>query len=541
MEFVFGTLATDKLLLLHHRIAHTGIQHANEIFPYDPNPGESVTLTVLVGQDMPADYVACYYTTDGSMPSGSRGVAAHSRVILLERKDLLWDTPSWTFTTVWQCEIPAQPPNTIVRYRISAWKEGGEEAYADYPELKATTERAAAAFFRGENVPDLPPIGAVTGNTFTYHVDTLTPPQWAKNAVIYHIFVDRFYPGDGHEWLEPDNLSGFFGGTLWGVRDKLDYIAELGADCIWLSPVNPSPTHHGYDVTDYYHVEPRLGGDEALQALIESAHSFGIRVLLDLVANHLSNKHPFFQDALVDPNSPYRQWFTFDDSAIGYKTFFDVPSMPVINLNNPEAREWMLDVARFWLREFDVDGYRLDHANGPGADFWPDFRAVCKQVKPECFCFGEIVEAPNILRTYAGRLDGVLDFHIHDALRRTYAWGKMTEPDFERFLEHHTAYYPQDFVMPTFLDNHDMDRFLFAAKGNKNALRRAAVRQMQLPNPPIIYYGTEIGLTQKRGRPEGANLEESRQPMIWDNTQDEELLMFYQRIIRERKQRAAAR
>lgn len=537
MDFVFGTLATDQLRLLHHSIARTGVQHANDILPRDPLPDQSVTLNVLVGQDMPADFVACYYTTDDSPPSGSRGKAVNGRVIFLEHKNIVWDTPSWTFTTIWQCEMPAQPENTIIRYQISAWQENGDEVYADYPELKATTERAAGAFFRSEPIPDLPPIGTVTGSIFTYHVDTFTPPQWARESVIYHVFVDRFYPGNGREWQQPSDLTGFFGGTLWGVRDKLDYIADLGVDCIWLSPTSISPTHHGYDVTDYLHVEPRMGGDEALHALVEAAHQRGIRVVLDLVANHTSHLHPYFQDALNNPTSPYRDWFTFDESAVGYKAFFDVPDMPTINLNHPEARAWMLDVARHWLQEFDVDGYRLDHANGPGADFWHDFRAACRQVKPDAFCFGEIVEAPNILRTYEGRLDGVLDFHLQDALRKTYAWGTMTEAEFQRFYAHHSAYYGDNIIMPSFLDNHDMERFLYVVKDDKDLLRRAADVQFRLPNPPIIYYGTEVGMSQKRGRADAAGLEESRLPMLWDDQQDKDLLNFYKRLIRDRKTR----
>ncbi len=234
--------------------------------------------------------------------------------------------------------------------------------------------------------------------------------DWARQAVIYQIFVDRFYPGGGRDWLQTTDLRGFCGGTLWGVAEKLDYVAELGADCLWLSPIFPSPSHHGYDATDLMHVEPRLGGDEALRALVEQAHARGIRVLLDLVCNHISDEHPIFREARSNPASPHRSWFTFDDSEIGYRTFFGVRSMPQVNLANPAARAWMIDTARYWLREFDVDGYRLDYANGPGPDFWTDFWAACKAEKPDCYCFGEVVDAPVVQRTYVGRLDGCLDF-----------------------------------------------------------------------------------------------------------------------------------
>jgi cyclomaltodextrinase / maltogenic alpha-amylase / neopullulanase len=537
MDFVFGTLATDDLKLIHHRVLRRGVQHHHDTEPLDPLPGQPVTLTVRVGQDILHDHVTVYYTVDGTTPEATRGSATNGDVIELDRLDYIWDTLAWAYIAVWQGTLPPQPEGVVVRYQIGVWQENGEgEIFGDYPEFKATTERAAGAFFRGEPLPaDLPPTIAKR-DTFTYTVDTFTPPQWAKDAVIYQVFVDRFYPGEGRDWLQPTDLMGFFGGTLWGVRDKLDYIADLGATCIWLSPTFPSPTHHGYDITDYEHVEPRMGGDEALHALVEAAHQRGIRVLLDLVCNHISSEHPYFIEALNNPNSPYREWFTFDDTdPIGYKTFFGVASMPFINLNHPPARQWMLDIARYWLREFDVDGFRLDHANGPGPDFWADFRTACRRVKPDSLCFGEVVESPDILRAYVGRLDGLLDFHMEDALRRTFAFNLMTEGELERFVERHYEYFPKDFIMPTFIDNHDMDRFLFGARGDKEALKRAVAFQMQLPQPPIIYYGTEVGLSQTRGKNDGWGLEVSRMPMLWGEAQDAELLSYYKRLIAERK------
>lgn len=542
MDFIFGTLATDELKLVHHRVARRGVQHNHEISPRDPLPDEPVTLTVRTGPDLWVDRVACYYTVDGSIPEGAKGIVRNGQVVLLERIDLSWDTLVWGYISTWRGVLPALPDGATMRYKIGAWSEAHntDEIFGDWPEFKATTERAAAAFFRGLPLPDDEPPTQSGADIFSYHVDRFTAPEWGRKAIIYQIFVDRFYPGDGRDWLPAKDLSDFYGGTLWGVRDKMDYIADLGVNCIWLTPTFPTPTHHGYDISDYLHVEPRLGGDEALHAVVEAAHARGIRVLLDLVCNHVSNQHPYFVDALNNKNSPYRCWFTFDESGtgeygeIGYKTFFGVESMPFINLKDEGARRWMLDIARYWLREYDIDGYRLDHANGPGPDFWADFYTVCKAEKPDSFCFGEIVEAPDVLRQYIGRLDGLLDFHMENALRNTYAYGIWTEDQFERFVVHHAEYFPSGFVLPTFLDNHDMDRFLYAAKGDKAALKRAAAAQMRLPNPPVIYYGTEVGLNQTKGKNDGWGLEVSRLPMLWGDAQDRDLLAFYKRIIAER-------
>lgn len=535
-EFTFGTLATDELKLIHHRAARRGLQHGHALTPRDPRPGEPVTLRVSIGPDLAADHVACYYTLDGSEPAGGRGLASTGHALMLERGDVVWDTLVWGYLTTWQATLPAQPEGTVVRYRIGAWSGEGQETFADWPDVQATVEQVAAAFFKGRPPPQVASGDPGQGHIFTYHVDRLGPPAWARQAVIYQVFVDRFYPGDSRDWLQTSDLSGFCGGTLWGVMDKLDYIAALGATCLWLSPVFVSPSHHGYDAIDLTHVEPRLGGDDALHALVAEAHARGIRVLLDYACNHISDQHPIFQAARSDPDSPYRGWFTFDDSAIGYRAFFGVPSMPQMNAAHPGARAWLIDVARFWLREFDVDGYRLDYANGPGPDFWSDFWSACKAEKPGCFCFGEVIDAPDAQRTYVGRLDGCLDFHLADALRRTFAFGRWTEADLERFLARHLAFFPDDFLRPTFLDNHDMDRFLYVAGGDQEVLRRAAAVQMRLPGPPIIYYGTEVGLNQSVSTRDGLGLEVSRVPMTWGAEQDHELLAYFQALIRERRQ-----
>jgi cyclomaltodextrinase len=139
---------------------------------------------------------------------------------------------------------------------------------------------------------------------------------------------------------------------------------------------------------------------------------------------------------------------------------------------------------------------------------------------------------------YIGRLDGCLDFHVGEAIRKTFAYRTWTEADFERFLQRHEEYFGRegDFIQPTFIDNHDMDRFLYAAGGDKDALRRAAAAQMRLPGPPIIYYGTEVGLSQRKSKGGGLGLEASREPMAWGGAQDRDLLAYYQSLIRQRRE-----
>ncbi|MCI0713926.1 MAG: alpha-amylase [Chloroflexi bacterium] len=540
MDIIFGTFATDELKLVHHRAKRRGLQHNFEINPRDPKPGEAVMLSVTTGPDFNPETVIACYTTDGSLPVTERDTAHNGSIIVFNRDSIEWDSFVWGYVQHWSATLPPQPDGTLVRYQISGWNSDTPEHYADNPDSKLAAEAAAAAFFAEQTLPDnhYSMDAGQTPRTFAYHVDTYTPPAWAYDAIIYQIFVDRFYPGNGKSWLQTAELDGICGGTLWGVVEKLDYIAELGANCIWLSPTWVSPSHHGYDALDYQQTEPRLGGDEALRGLINAAHERGIRVLLDLVCNHVSNKHPIFLSALNDPASPYRDWFYFDTTRkFGYRAFFDVKTMPELNLANPETREWMLDIARYWLEEFDIDGYRLDYANGPGPEFWAEFQKACKAIKPDSLCFGEIIDAPDAVQAYQGVLDGCLDFHLSDAIRRTFGWQSMSLADLDTFRERHAACFDQHtFIMPTFLDNHDMDRLIYVAGGHQAALMAAAEYQMQLPSPPIIYYGTEVGLSQEHSTRDGFGQHISRTPMLWGDEQDQQLLAFYKALIQQRKQ-----
>ena len=515
MDFVFGKLINDELKLTHHRASRSGIQHQHRITPADPTPTDNVTVHFVTSSDFPINGAALYYTTNGSAPIGSRGASDCATAVKCRVVRTEWDNLIWDYLRHWEAEIPAQPDQTTVTYTISGWNNESAEFFADHPDADERLQHAAMVFFN--SLPKdaaYQPAEQQSATQFTYHVDRLQPPNWSRDAIIYQIFLDRFYPGHGKSWRQTSNLNDFCGGTLWGVRDKLDYLAELGINCLWLSPTWKSPSNHGYDIANYDQVEPRLGGEEALRAVIDGARQRGIRVLLDLVCNHISDQHPIFQDALAGERSPYRNWFDIDDVYVqGYRSFFNVKAMPELNLEHPEAREWMIDNAVNCLRKFDVDGFRLDYANGAGPDFWAHFRPRVKAIKPDCLLLGEIIDSPNRLRVYQGRLDGCLDFTLNDALRKTYAWKTWDQMRFDDFMDKHPAFFDDSFVMPSFLDNHDMDRFSFVVNNSRKALKRALAAQMKLANPPIIFYGTEVGLRQIDSTRE-KTLDVSRVPMV---------------------------
>ena len=502
-DFIFGTMATDDLRLAALRAAGQGLTHANRIVPLDPVPDQPVTLTVSAGPAINLASLTAFMTVDGTEPN------EESTAIAFGLSEVVWDTLLWAYRQEWQAIIPAQSAGTLVRYQILGIDHTGGKHWAD-PDGRS-------------GVPGI----------FAYHVDTDQIPGWLREAVIYHIFIDRFSPGAARAWQPNPDLGGFSGGTIRGVIETLPYLHRLGVTCLWLSPVFPSPTHHGYDATDYAHVEPRLGTDADLEELFAAAHALEIRVLLDFVASHVSNQHPAFLQARADVAAPERGWFTFELGKNGYRSFFDVPSMPQLNTDHPGARAYLIDHATDWLRR-GADGFRLDYANGPSHAFWAAFRAATRAAKPESATLGEIVETAELQRSYSGRLDGTLDFLLLQQMRAFFAFETIDTGEFDSFLSRHLPYFGSDFVLPSFLDNHDMNRFTWVVQGDYRRLLLAALCQFTLPAPPIIYYGNEIGLNQARdleysdGR---RRPEESRVIMPWDFDPDNAILAFYTRLI----------
>lgn len=501
-DFVFGTLATEDLRREHVRVRRAGVTHAQARRPIDPRPDQPIHLELTVGPEHPCEQAWLYWTSDGCDPEGALGQSAVGHATPLELVETTWDTWLWGYVRRYAVTLPGLPAGSVLRYRMSA-QAGSAEVFAD------------------------------EGTYYACYISAESTPLWTQRAVIYQVFVDRFFPGVYGAWNHPDSLSGFYGGTLRGIGDKLDYLSNLGVNTLWLTPIFPSPTHHGYDATDLFEIEPRLGTKADLRHLIQGANAHGIRILLDIVPNHLSNQHPSFQAAVNDPASPYRNWYTFKHWPDQYASFFDVKELPQLNLRNPAARQHMLDAVKYWL-DFGVDGFRVDYALGPTPDFWADFRRVCSSTQPDAWTFGEVVEPSETQLTFKGGLDGCLDFILLEGLRNTFAFGHWTAARFADFLRRHEDFFPASFSRLSFLDNHDMNRFLWAASGDKRRLKLAALAQFSLSGQPVIYYGTEVGLSQQRDTryPDGSGIpEESRLPMIWDEEkQDHDLFALYKQL-----------
>lgn len=373
------------------------------------------------------------------------------------------------------------------------------------------------------------------GQEFAYGT-TEGPPGWIPDAVVYQVMVDRFAREDG-PLPAPGSSTALYGGTLDGVRAHLDHISGLGCNVIWLTPIHKSPTHHGYDIEDFYAVEPRYGGEAALKRLIGDAHRRGMRVLLDFVPNHTARGNSLFRDAIThggDATEFYRfwQWPHY------YRCFGDTIVMPELDTGSRRVQRYLVEAARHWLTDYGADGLRCDHVAGVDPAFWIELRKGLRAVKPDALILGEATGQFDWLARYAGRVDAIFDFDFAHMVRQTFARGVTPADEFARWLDAHDSALP-GLGRATLLDNHDMNRFLWMAGGDRRKLELAATLLMTLPGMPVIYYGTEVGLSQRWD----AVIEnaEARLPMLWGADQDLDLYAFFQRLGRLRNESVALR
>lgn len=344
-------------------------------------------------------------------------------------------------------------------------------------------------------------------------------------GVYYEIFVRSFYDSNG------DGI-----GDLNGVTEKLDYLKDLGVEGIWLMPIMPSPSYHGYDVTDYYGINPDYGTKEDFKRLVSEAHKRNIHVLIDLVINHTSSQNPWFQKALAnDPK--YRQWYIWakeGEEPLGWDSLGSSPwhgsgdnryyglfweGMPDLNYDNPEVRQEMINVGTYWLKEMGVDGFRLDAAKyiyptkekEKNYAWWQEFRRAMEKIKPNFFMVGEVWDSPAVIAPY---LKGGLNSGFNFDLSKKILASAKNEADagIASFLTKVRAFYRmQDpkAIDSIFLTNHDMNRTMSELGGDVNHAKMAASLLLTLPGAPFIYYGEEIGM-------EGQKPDERiREPMRW--------------------------
>ena len=368
-------------------------------------------------------------------------------------------------------------------------------------------------------------------------------PEWAANKVVYQIFPSRFaasQPVDKKLWYKApitpmDDLHGDFRGII----DHLDHIQDLGIDVIYMTPSFKSNSCHKYDTIDYYEIDPSFGTKEELKELVQKAHDRGMKVVMDAVFNHTGKEFFAFKDILEKgEKSKYLDWYYIDELPLKGK-WGEIPNflcfgyyggMPKLNLKNPEVEKYITDVACYWIRECDIDGWRLDVGDEISHFFWKRFRRAIKAVKKDMLIIGEIWH-------YAGDFlegdewDTVMNYPFYLNLIDLLADEKISVSQFVQNLGYlkgrlHKKCYP---LMWNLIDSHDTARFLHLCKDNKKKQHLAAAFQLLLPGMPMIYYGDEYAMP-------GANDPDCRRGMYWDEEyQDKEMFEWYKRLLQVRK------
>ena len=371
-------------------------------------------------------------------------------------------------------------------------------------------------------------------------------PQWAANKVVYQIFPSRFastQPVDKKLWYKaPITPMDDLHGNLRGIIEHLDYIKDLGIDVVYLTPIFKSNSCHKYDTIDYYQVDPSFGTTEDLKELVQKSHERGMKVVLDAVYNHSGREFFAFQDILEKgEKSKYLDWYFIDElpprgewgEIPNFKCFGYYGGMPKLNLKNPEVEKYITDVACYWIKECDIDGWRLDVGDEISHFFWKNFRKAIKAVKKDMLIIGEIWH-------YAGDFlegdewDTVMNYPFYLNLIDLLADEKINVSQFVQNLGYlkgrlNKKCYP---LMWNLIDSHDTARFLHLCNDNKKKQHLAAAFQLLLPGMPMVYYGDEYAMP-------GANDPDCRRGMYWDEEyQDKEMYNWYKKLMQIRKTHA---
>jgi len=375
---------------------------------------------------------------------------------------------------------------------------------------------------------------------FNHRTDRFAAPAWTRDAVVYNIFPDSFAAG---KRLAPNGAPPCRGGTVRGVTENLDYIASLGFNCIYLNPIFAARSYHRYDTLDYYRIDPHMGAEDDLRDLVRRAHALGIRVILDGVFNHVSSDHPFFRDVLEKGRASryYSCFYALPETPRlpaagelpGYTCFSYVADMPKTNTADPFLRQYFCDVGAYWVRKFDVDGWRLDVANELDDGFLRAFRASVKAAKSDALIVGEVWE--NAAHYLGGdMLDSAMNYDFRRYCRRFFAEQTVDAETFDTNVSTLLLRYNENalFAQLNLLDSHDVSRFLSLCGGKTERMELAVLLQMTFPGMPCVFYGDEKGLC-------GESEPEYRRPMAWDASSP--LEEVYRRMIALRKTHPALR
>lgn len=350
-------------------------------------------------------------------------------------------------------------------------------------------------------------------------------PAWSRGMVYYQIFPERFAAGDPGKglhaydpWDAPPTRQNYMGGDLSGIRGRLPYLRDLGAECLYLTPVFAADGNHKYATADYFAVDPDFGTNEQLCALVAEAHALGLRVVLDGVFNHAGTRFAPFADLLANGQaSPCRDWFyvkryPVEIDAACYECVGDYAPMPRLNTGNPEVRAFILSVMLYWLDTAHIDGWRLDVADELDAATLRSLREGVKARYPDALLLGETWGDARRLVAEGDQLDCAMNYLFRDAMVDFFARGVIDARELDCRLQRMLMKYPDDtnLCMYNCLGSHDTARFLTEAGGEAWRLKLATAFQLFFPGSPALYYGDEMGMT-------GENDPGCRGGMAWEH------------------------
>ncbi|MBD8086256.1 alpha-glycosidase [Limosilactobacillus sp. c9Ua_26_M] len=392
---------------------------------------------------------------------------------------------------------------------------------------------------------------------FFQEIDMFHSSEWVKNTVWYQIFPERFANGDRSndpigtkKWNASDHpgRQDFYGGDLQGVLDHLNHLQKLGVNGIYFNPLFKAPSNHKYDTEDYYQIDPHFGNAALFKEVVTQAHQRGIHVMLDAVFNHIGDKSLQWQDVLKNgQRSKYAGWFhvnkfpatytptknfEFTPDAT-YDTFDYTPHMPKLNTANPAVQEYLLGIAKYWIKEFDIDAWRLDVANEIDHHFWKRFHKETTALKPDFYILGEIWHTSQAWLN-GDEFSGVMNYSYTGAILDHFINHRISAEQMIDHLSNQLMKYRNQTnqMMFNVLDSHDTARIMTQARGNRNLVKETFAFTFLQPGTPSIYYGTEYGM-------DGDNDPDCRKPMNWVPDDDgQDMFTFFKKLVALRRNNA---
>ena len=323
--------------------------------------------------------------------------------------------------------------------------------------------------------------------------------DFMKNSIFYEIFIDRFAIGNrkkdtsyiNMKWDELPKSKSFAGGDLQGIIDNLDYLQSLGINGIYLTPIFKSISNHKYDIEDYYKIDEQFGDEETLLKLVKIAHDKGIKIILDAVFNHISEKSPLFQDVLKNgKKSKYYDWFIFKNNE--YECFSICKYMPKLNTDNKEVQDYLINVGKYYIEKFDIDGWRLDVSDEVSHTFWKKFRSELKSLGKEIILIGENWHDANKF-LQGDEFDSIMNYAFTKALLDYLAFNKYSSKDMSDKLNELLIRNTEQVnkMMLNLMDTHDTLRFYTEINKDINKYLIAITLLFFYEGVPCIYYGDE--------------------------------------------------